>query len=379
MTSVLRPLSGVVETMKATKAPLRAVLDRVPLRVWQHLFPKDVIGPSYHVVADTDLPHIKYYPYKNSQRFEADVVYAKEGQRLMRYDDLVRCRRHGNQAVANAIFFTFDDGLVECFDVIRPILLKHKADAAFFIPSDFIDNQTLFFETQVSLCLGAVEVLSDELAAELVTSLEIVIPSQAAAVGAVANTAVRRLQNARLRSARTQSHKALLLHLLAFEQDDAPSIDQMCESLGVDPVAYFEAQRPYMTTEQLRQLVSDGFTVGSHGVAHLRMQRMSTEEMEREIVTSCDIVRQVTGQARVPFAFPYSGEGINRRFLADLLARYEFIELFFDTGGFCSDAPFIVNRFQADLPTGCIGNETNLPSLLQQEWSRRSAWTRQAV
>ena len=241
-----------------------------------------------------------------------------------------------------------------------------------------LTTKPFFFETKVSLCLGVVEYLSLEAAAEHAAVLGLKTEPNAPGAPPPPDVALRRLRAARLSPPATPHHRALMLRLLAFEQDDTEQIDQMCEQLGVDPVTYFEQQRPYMTAAQLSQLVEDGFTVGAHGVAHLRMQRMSEDQMAHEIVTSCDLVRQITGQPRVPFAFPYSGEGISRRFLADILDRYTFIELFFDTRGMCPDAPFIVNRFQADLPMGCIGDETNLPALSRQEWSRRSAWTRYA-
>ena len=139
MRSILQPVR------QAVKAPLRAGLDAVPLTVWQHLFPRDIIGLAYHVVSDEDLPHIQYYPYKTSRRFEADVAYACERQQPMRYGELVRHRRQQERVADNAFFFSFDDGLVECFDIIRPILLQYDVDGAFFVPSDFIDNQTIFF------------------------------------------------------------------------------------------------------------------------------------------------------------------------------------------------------------------------------------------
>lgn len=103
---------------------------------------------------------------------------------------------------------------------------------------------------------------------------------------------------------------------------------------------------------------------------------MSADAVEREVVTSCERIRELSGQKKVPFAFPYSGDGIDRTLLADLLRRYDFVELFFDTGGMHTDAPFVVNRVGVDDPAGCVGDGTNLPRLLRREWSRRTAWSR---
>src|SRR6266508_1544535 len=140
----------------------------VPLGVWQRLFPKDVIALGYHVVADEALPHIKHYAYKSVRRFEADVAYVSEHQGFVRYDELVRCRLHGARMPANKFLFTFDDGFVQCFEIARPILVKYAASAMFFVPIDFIDNRTMFFETKISLCMAAVEGMSDNQATEIV-------------------------------------------------------------------------------------------------------------------------------------------------------------------------------------------------------------------
>jgi peptidoglycan/xylan/chitin deacetylase (PgdA/CDA1 family) len=131
-----------------------------------------------------------------------------------------------------------------------------------------------------------------------------------------------------------------------------------------------------MSTVVVKQLASEGFIIGSHGATHLPLQRLSPRVMEEHIVSSCETVRSLTGQNRVPFAFPYSGQGIDRVILADILSRNPFIDLLFDTQDFCRDADFIVQRICADPPPRDGSNTTNLPLLMRSAWSRRSAWYR---
>jgi hypothetical protein len=102
---------------------------------------------------------------------------------------------------------------------------------------------------------------------------------------------------------------------------------------------------------------------------------MSRDQIEHEIVSSCQAIRDITGQKRVPFAFPYFGRGIDRSFLADILARHPFIEMFFDSGPLSRDEPFVVNRVWAEDVTDAL-DETNLPRILRNAWLTPSTWFR---
>jgi peptidoglycan/xylan/chitin deacetylase (PgdA/CDA1 family) len=131
-----------------------------------------------------------------------------------------------------------------------------------------------------------------------------------------------------------------------------------------------------MTTAEVKQLAAEGFVIGSHGETHLPMQRLDARALEDRIVSSCETVRGLSGQKRVPFAFPYTGLGIDRGILADILRRNPFIDLLFDTQDLTRDAEFMVHRICADRPPVDGGGATNLPLLMRTAWSRRSAWYR---
>jgi hypothetical protein len=103
---------------------------------------------------------------------------------------------------------------------------------------------------------------------------------------------------------------------------------------------------------------------------------MGPERMEQEIAASCRLVRDLSGQERVPYAFPYGGLDIERAAIAGIRARHPYIDLFFDTAGLRCDAPFVVNRVWADPPPAAGRAGSNLPLLLRAEWARRSAWRR---
>lgn len=364
----------LLRSMEGLKTTGHAMLARVPLRIWQRLLPKDVIALGYHVVSDEDLPHIKYYAYKNCRQFESDVAYIAERQKLTDYRDLLVRRRHEVGHPSNSFLFTFDDGYAECFHNIRPILKKHGVGGVFFLTTRFLDDRTIFFENKVSLCLAEIETMGASRARCLVETLGLDGSPHRPVRANDPRLALNRLQQARIAPPAGPDHRTLILWFLGFEQDGEAEIDRACEVFGVDPAGYSRRRPLYLTSDQARQLAEEGFTLGSHGVSHLPCQRKDPDELEREIVASCRMVCDITGQKSVPFAFPYSGEGIDRAFLSGLLEHHKFIDLFFDTRGLSRDAPFIVNRLSVDSPDGAVDGATNLDRLMRSTWSRRSAW-----
>ena len=231
----------------------------------------------------------------------------------------------------------------------------------------------MFFESKVSLCLAAIERIEADQARNIVETLGLSGPPPDQSGSR--KMALSRLQNARIALPVSPDHKLLVLWLLGLEQDSEAEVDHACDLFGVDPADYFRQRPLYLTSDQVRRLAADGFTVGGHGLSHLKLQRMDRDQIEREIVTSCQVVHDLTGQKRVPFAFPYSGQSIDRPFLADLLERHKFIDLFFDMGGIRREVQFIVHRLRADLPTASADGGTNLPLLLRRAWSQPSAWS----
>jgi peptidoglycan/xylan/chitin deacetylase (PgdA/CDA1 family) len=363
-------MSGM-SILESAKAMARATLAHVPMRFWQVAFPKDVVALTYHIVSDEDLPHLKHYRYKTRAQFEADLALAVKRFKPVTYAQVAAHRLEGARIPARAVLFTFDDGFAECYDVIRPLLLKYGIKGVFFVTTTFLDDQMLFFETKAALALSAVEWMPAEEARERAAAARPLDASRRFA-------AERLLRESRLRSPATPAHRELMLGLLALGTDDEALIEKACADYGVD-VAEYSRRRPlFMTRDQVRRLADDGFTIGGHDLAHRALQRMNTEGIERAIVDTCEAVRDLTGQASVPYAFPYDGIGIDRGLLEGIRKRYPFVGLIFDTQGLRRDAPFMVDRTPVDLPPR-DGKRSNVPESLQVEWSYPQAWFRDVV
>ena len=126
------------------------------------------------------------------------------------------------------------------------------------------------------------------------------------------------------------------------------------QRLALDETEYLRTVGPYLTREQVRELAEGGWSFGGHGAVHRRLQGLSHDELEREIVESCAVAAQVAGQARAPFAFPYSGDGVRRDWLAEIRDRHSQVGLFFDVHGIRREGSLVWNRIDIERPSESI-------------------------
>jgi peptidoglycan/xylan/chitin deacetylase (PgdA/CDA1 family) len=340
----------------------------VPIGLWQRIFPEPIVCPCYHIVSNTPVRHVKHYPFLAVPQFESDLQYLKNTFPFITYDKIVEQRLRDQHIPDMSVCLTFDDGFQECASVVRPILLRHGATCIFFIITDLIDNRAVFLETQASLCADAILQHSPELVATIVSELGLVASISAALEQQ--NLQALPARTAELYDLFDPRLRPILVWLLTIRPSDVIPLTRLCDRLGIDVAKYVESAKPFLSTEQILQLRSDGFTIGAHSCTHPRLQELSLADAQREIIESCRVIHDLTGQQSVPFAFPYSGFGLDRNWLAELRRNYPFIGLFFDSRGFRRDAPHVVQRVFGER-VEALGP---LSKLLSRAWTRRLSW-----
>ena len=356
------------------RAAVAWTLRRAPVSFWRRLLPKSAVGVCYHSVSDVKLPHLKHYRRLTVAEFEADLDYLQKTFGFIGYDELEQ-RRGSHDAVRdNPVILTFDDGFAECANIVAPLLCKRGLSCVFFVITDLIDNALMFRESVASLCIHSILKTPIEQVDELVRELGIDARLSFPPRGASTEATRAPLDMADLGARADPRLQSLLQWLLTIEPGDDSLLSPFAARLGVDAGAYLREARPYMTASQIRALSRNGFTIGAHSRSHRLLQKLSLDEAAREIVDSCRIIRDLTGQLRVPFAFPYVGGGLNRAWLAELRRENEFIGLFFDTDGLREDEDFVVQRVFGER----IGYDSTLDAILRRAWARRNAWRRRA-
>ena len=307
----------------------------LPLGALRLTVPRDTLALCYHYVSDTPLPHADcLLPRKTVRQFENDLEYLKTHFNIVSYEEVLAHREGRGKLPPRAVTITFDDGFSSQFETVRPLLLKYGVPCTFFLIADCVGNRDMADRARVALCLDAVDVVDDVDVLARVVDRVPEAPGDRHAFGA-------------------------WLKGMTFKE--RPVLDAVCEALDIDAAHYLESAKPYMSEAQIQQLVGDGFALGAHSKTHSRLWLMDDPDgLEDEIAGSCAVVRDLTGKAQVPFAFPYMSNGIPRDRLAAIRERNPHIGLMFDTHGLRRDDPFVVQRLDGDDASGAARGRSSL-------------------
>jgi len=299
-------------------------LDTIPAVAWRAMMPRTEIALCYHMVSHEALPHVRpLYPYKNPAQFASDLEFLAGGDALV----------------------TFDDGFVECRTVVAPLLGRYGQRATFFINTDLIDNKLLMYRHKLALCIDRLE------SASIATGTGAGSGSSAMTTSPIDEAAILRKRVADLLGVPQPAELiALRRAILSVRADRATRADALCAVLGIDVPAYLATRRPYMTWAQVKELLEEGHTLGAHGLDHREFQSLEPAEIERQIVESCDAVRAITKQEKIPFAVPFSLDGLDRAHLLDIVRRNPQVGRIYGTSGLMPEPNGFLNRIVADNP-----------------------------
>lgn len=284
----------------------------IPIRSLIKMTCRNVIFPFYHAVSDSSLTHIHHlYHPKTTKQFITDLDFLLKNYSPMDINEVISFRDSNKKRSKPGFFLSFDDGLKEFYEIIAPILLKKGIPAACFLNSGFVDNKDLFYRYKASL-------LCDYFLKE---KKDYDHPK-------VKNW-VKNHQNNRPQKI-----------LLSLPYQKKEEIDTLASLVGLDFKSYLAVQKPYMTTEHIKELSSQGFYFGAHSIDHPIYESISSIEQIRQTEISLQWLRENLDQKCSIFAFPFSDFNVKSSFYK----HFEDVDLIFGTAGLKDTV--VKNHFQ---------------------------------
>jgi peptidoglycan/xylan/chitin deacetylase (PgdA/CDA1 family) len=104
------------------------------------------------------------------------------------------------------------------------------------------------------------------------------------------------------------------------------------ENLQVDD--FLNKEQPYLSTEQIKALSAQGFTIGAHSVDHPYYYEIPLDEQLRQTRESLEFVSSIINQKLRLFAFPFTDFKISKRFFEEIEPD---VDLSFGTAGLKND------------------------------------------
>jgi peptidoglycan/xylan/chitin deacetylase (PgdA/CDA1 family) len=276
----------------------------VPFSWVRVLCGQDYFGPFYHIIGTNENPLLKnLYKYKTVKQFRADLEFFCQHFEPVSVNSYIN-RLNGKESYNKPFFFlSFDDGMSECYEFIAPILKEFKISACFFVCSDFIDNKSMFFRHKISLII------------ERLKSKE-AIPD--------------RLYE--LMNVEQNDLNKVIQKLSACVNPQTLPLDNVCEVLDIDIQKYLSVHKPYLTSEQLKELVKAGHTVGGHSKSHPIYASLSPEQRLNETNECLTEISILMEQDITHLSFPFDSHDVPNSFFSN----FESIH-FFDSVSFVKE------------------------------------------
>lgn len=317
----------------------------VPLKIYSKLVPRKRLAFCYHLVSDERLRHISnLYSYKTSKMFLDDLNYLIKNIQFVGLKDFLKQSFNCSHRGKPVGIVSFDDGLAQSYSVAKPILEKINLPAAFFLTVDFIDNRSMMYRHKVSLCIEQFK-QSDENQIKLICErIESEFGHSCSGVDSFSP------------------------FILSLRGNQTRIIDELCEALNVDINGYLKKFKPYLTTEQIKELADEGYDIGAHSLNHFDFNMLSFHEIEQQIVKSCEYIAEITGGSPVHFAAPFTLAGIDKGMLKRISFENSVVGTIFGISGLLDEPPF-VHRIISDSPGGASPGKSNLPSILKKQYA----------
>lgn len=285
---------------------LSRIFIRIPFPVLRRLARINLLIAYFHILSDEDVIHVKHlYKYKNTRQFNEDIDFILKSYSPISLRELFNSIKNSHRLPENAFLLTFDDGYREINDIVAPILLEKGIPATFFVCSAFTDNNQLWYRNKASLL-------------------------------------IERYQ--RSRSTSLELKLSVLLRSRKLKFDDIPSgilsvsylqrdlLDDIANVLEVDFNDYLHTHKPYLTSDHIKKLIENGFTMGAHSIDHPQYFLLPLEEQLRQTMKSVRFVRETFHLDYGVFSFPFSDYKVSDEFFSRLF-HYRFIDLTFGTAG----------------------------------------------
>jgi peptidoglycan/xylan/chitin deacetylase (PgdA/CDA1 family) len=253
------------------------------------------LAVMYHYVRDsaaTAFPAIRALP---PAYFEQQLDWLARNYRMIDLEALEAAVDGRGTLPPNAALLTFDDGFVDHYAAAFPILRARGLSGVFFLAEDACGASPRVLSVHKTHFLLA-RLGADRFAHEV---LEACAP-----VGATASRRARLFGADQWEHADERAIKNLLNVELPIDEAERVLNLLFARHLG-DEQPF--ARELYLQEPMIREMSAGGMVFGCHTRSHRMLSRLDARQQEVELRNGVAWIRELTGQARVPFCYPWGG------------------------------------------------------------------------
>jgi len=243
----------------------------------------------YHYVRDA---HLTKYPNINGilvGEFESQLKYLKKYYSFINIDDCIQNLQNEKCLPSNACLLTFDDGYIDHYETVFPILVENDIQGCFFPPAKAIIEHSVLDVNKIHFILASTKNCSDQLINDIYLLLDEYRVEYKLKLN---NYYFNKLAKANRFDSKEVIFIKRLLQLELNEELRNIITDRLFKKYVTEDVQSFSDEL-YMNLNQLKIMSQSGMYIGSHGYNHYWLDKLSPEEQEYEINQSIDFLSLV--------------------------------------------------------------------------------------
>lgn len=211
--------------------------------------------------------------------FKEQIDFFRQNFNIVTMEDVISYYDKGRKTLPdNSILLTFDDGYIDHYTNVFPILHKYKIQGSFFVPGKAIVEHRLLDVNKIHFILASADVslLLNDLKKKIREYCD-----QGEKKWNIDQLYYQYAKPFRYDSADTIFIKRMLQGVLPEDIRNQISSELFEKYVGM-PESMF-ANELYMSKDQLRLMKANGMYIGYHGYDHYWMNRLGIVELEKDI------------------------------------------------------------------------------------------------
>lgn len=262
----------------------------------------------YHYVRNLQVSEYPAIKGLDVSIFRKQIEYLMDKYKVVRMEDVIKACQAGDEIdlPENAVLLTFDDGYIDHYQEVYPILREYGIQGSFFPNAMAVKEHKLLTVNRIHFILAAVETdksvsfeqlvqecfacMNDyrEQGVELKTNeayyKELAIPNRWDSGEVI--FIKRLLQNALPEEIRTEIAQKLFVKYVGESEKEF-------------------ARNLYMNKNQICELKQNGMFVGLHGYDHYWLAKLPLDKMHEDIVKALDYFEDVIDRTCYVMNYPY--------------------------------------------------------------------------
>ncbi len=243
---------------------------------------------TYHYVRDLQNSRYPAIRGRDLAEFRQQIDYFRRHYEAVTTDAVIAAVRGETVLPDNAIWLTFDDGYLDHYTNVLPLLFERKMHGAFFPVVDAVVHGELL-DVNKAHFIRAAETDPNVIIAEIKAFIE----ARSSQDGMKPFQAYWEEYGKPVRydTAEIWFIKSMLQHALP-EASRKFLIDELFQTfVSVDQKAF--AHELYASEDQLRMMIQCDMYIGGHGATHRRFNQLGAAEQEQEIAANLDFLRRL--------------------------------------------------------------------------------------